>query len=511
MTGSDRSSPGKGVGPLVLAALVCASLCPVLFSPIPAMVDYPNHLARMYVLVRDGTASANPYYEAAWALYPDLAMDLLIPQFARLFDVETATRVFLLLSQSLVISGALALEWVVKKRTELAGFFALVFLYCLPFAWGFVNFEFSIGVSLWGIAFMLLILERPWPTRFFVNTVFVAVLFAAHFFGLGVYGATLGLCELCRAWKRKAAHSETALRLMLLAVPVLALLTAMQLTAGAVGFPGTNWYPAFKLLWPFRIMNGYSLTAAAVNMVILLGAIYIAGKRGYVQLETCGLWIAVGFAILYIAIPSRLFGTSFADLRILPVAGLVLPAFCTLSMPRRATLVAMLGASFIILLNVTIVLTVWLSYRSDYSALIDSFHKLARGAFVLVGSTGAGEDPPFQDLGEYPMYNAPTLAVAYADAFVPNLFAATGKQPIQMRPAVQRLGVSSAGPVPIALLRMIADGRTAPEIPSFISTWTRDYDYLYLLGRPIANPIPGLLEELFKSRRFVLYKIRRLP
>jgi hypothetical protein len=58
---------------------------------------------------------------------------------------------------------------------------------------------------------------------------------------------------------------------------------------------------------------------------------------------------------------------------------------------------------------------------------------------------------------------------------------------------------------------MIADGRTAPEIPSFISTWTRDYDYLYLLGRPIANPIPGLLEELFKSRRFVLYKIRRLP
>ncbi|MGC2715148.1 MAG: hypothetical protein WA366_17380, partial [Pseudolabrys sp.] len=74
------------------------------------MVDYPNHLARMYVLVREGTASENPHYQVVWALYPNLAMDLLVPMFAHLFSVETATRVFLLLSQCLIITGALAIE-----------------------------------------------------------------------------------------------------------------------------------------------------------------------------------------------------------------------------------------------------------------------------------------------------------------------------------------------------------------------------------------------------------------
>jgi hypothetical protein len=30
---------------------------------------------------------ANPYYEVTWALYPNLAMDLLVPQMARLISV----------------------------------------------------------------------------------------------------------------------------------------------------------------------------------------------------------------------------------------------------------------------------------------------------------------------------------------------------------------------------------------------------------------------------------------
>lgn len=94
----------------------------------------------MYILSQSGAANANPYYEAAWALYPNLAMDLMVPQIARLVSVENAMRLFLLSSQLLIIGGAVALERVVKGRVEFAGFAAVMFLYCLPFAWGFVNF-----------------------------------------------------------------------------------------------------------------------------------------------------------------------------------------------------------------------------------------------------------------------------------------------------------------------------------------------------------------------------------
>ena len=512
MTAKARAGSDRSVAIAVFALLAAASLLPVLLTPIPAMVDYPNHLARMYLLSRNGTPDANPYYEVAWALYPNLAMDLLIPQMARLISVENATRLFLLFSQLLIIGGALGLERVVKGRVHLAGFAALMFLYCLPFSWGFVNFEFGLGVTLWGIAAYLMVAERAWPVRFAVNAVFVAALFAAHFFSMGVYGATLGVYELWRARDRKVPHRDAALRLVVLAVPALALLWVMRLTAGSIGSEGTAWYLEFKPLWLFRIMNGYNLTVSAASALALVALLYVAARRGVLKLEPAGIWLAIGFAVLFLVIPSRLLGTSFADLRVLPAAALIIPAFCSLSLPgRRSTMAALAAVSAITLANLTVVYAVWLPYRADYASIIASFDKIERGSKVLVGDSGEGEDPPFNDLTRYPMVYAPTLATHYANAFVPNLFTAVGKQPVQARTAERRLAIPEGGPVPVRVLAAIAAGQALSGIPPFIRSWQRDYDYLYVLGPHVANPLPGLLEELDRSARFVLYKIRRTP
>jgi hypothetical protein len=509
-----RTRPGSDrfTAIVVLVLLAAASFLPVLLTPIPAMVDYPNHLARMYILSQNGTPDANPYYEVAWALYPNLAMDLLIPRMARLIGVENASRLFLLLSQLLIVGGALVLERVVKGRVHLAGFAALMFLYCLPFTWGFVNFEFGLGVALWGIAVYLSLVERAWPLRFVVNAVLVAALFAAHFFSLGVYGATLGFYELWRAHDRKLSYRDAASRLVMLVIPVLALFGVMQLTAGSIGSEGTTWAFEFKPLWLFRIMNGYNLTVSAASALALMISLYFAVKRGVLKLEPAGVWLAIGFALLYLAIPSTLLGTGFADLRVIPAAALILPAFCSLSLPsRRWTIAALTAVAGIALANLAVVYMVWLSYRADYASIIESFHKIDRGSRILVGGSGDGEDPPFNDLMRYPMSYAPTLAVHYANAFVPNLFTAVGKQPVLPRAAVQRLAIPYGGPMPIRVLAAIAAGQMPSDIPPFIGAWTRDYDYLYVLGPHVANPLPNLLEELDSSARFVLYKIRRAP
>ena len=424
-------------------------------------------------------------------------MDLLVPQMARLISVENATRLFLLLSQLLIVGGAVGLERVVKGRVHLAGFAALMFLYCLPFSWGFVNFEFGLGVALWGIAAYLMVAERAWPLRFVVNAVFVAALFAAHFFALGVYGATLGIYELWRAWDRNVSYRDAALRLAVLAVPPLALFWVMRLTAGSIGIEGTAWFFEFKPLWLLRIMNGYNLAVSAASALALVALLYSAARRGVLKLEPAGIWLAIGFALIFLALPSRLLGTGFADLRVIPAAALILPAFCSLSLPsRRSTMAALAAVSAITLANLTVVYAVWLPYRADYASIIASFHKIDRGSKVLVGSSGEGEDPPFNDLTQYPMFYAPTLAVPYADAFVPSLFTAVGKQPVQPRAAVQRLAIPEGGPVPMRVLAAIAAGLTSSDIPPFIRTWHRDYDYLYLLGPQVANPLPDRLEEL---------------
>jgi hypothetical protein len=502
----------EAVGGWVLALLIGAALAPVLLVSIPAMVDYPNHLARMYILAANGTPDGNPYYQVYWALYPNLAMDLIVPQWGRLIGVENATRVFLLLGQILIISGAIAVEFAVKGRSRLSGFAAVMFLYCLPFTWGFVNFEFALGVALWGIAAMLAIAERSWPLRLAANTLFVIALFAAHFFSLGVYGAVLGWHELWRAWQRRAPVRETALRLLILAVPAAAVLAVMAVTGGAIGNSGTHWHFGYKPLWLFSIMNGYNLKVSSVTAAVLIGWLYVAAKRGVLKFAPAGPWMAAGFALLYLAIPSQLFSSAFVDLRVLAAAAFIVPAFLTLSLPsRRWRLASLACASVVTLANLAVVYSVWLSYRIDYAEMIASFGKIEKGALVLVAHSGEGADPPLRDLTEYPIYNAPTLAVHYAQAFVPNLFTAAGEQPVRARPAMQRLDIPYGGPVPIAILAAIAAGKTPVGTPAFIRSWDRDFDYLYMLGPQRANPMPALLQEVARERRFILYKIIRRP
>src|ERR1700752_2640348 len=85
--------------------LLALAFLPTLLVEIPAMADYLNHLARMYLIANP---ASNPYYEVSCAFYPNLAMDLIVPKIARVMSVENAARAFFLLSQILVVAGAVA-------------------------------------------------------------------------------------------------------------------------------------------------------------------------------------------------------------------------------------------------------------------------------------------------------------------------------------------------------------------------------------------------------------------
>jgi hypothetical protein len=243
---------------------------------------------------------------------------------------------------------------------------------------------------------------------------------------------------------------------------------------------------------------------------VLIGFGYVAGKRGILRFAPGGLWLAIGFILLYLALPSRLFGTSFVDFRVIAAAAFILPAFCTLTLPSvKWNVAALATVAAVTLANLAVVYAVWLAYRADYAALIGSFQKIDKGSLVLIGTSGDGDDPPFDDLTQYPMAYGPTLAVHYANAFVPNLFTGEGKQPVKARANVARLAIPYGGPVPVAILAAIAAGKPLTGTPPFIASWHRDFNYLYVLGPKIENPMPAVLQELDRSARFVLYKIRK--
>jgi hypothetical protein len=493
---------------LVVFFLLALSIGPVFAVDLPAMRDYPNHLAVASVLSRSGTDEANPFYQIALTFNTNLAMELVVPPLARLMGLGAAGKTFLLLSQLLVIGGAMAIERVVRGRLELSPLAAALFLYSLPFAWGFLNFEFGLGVALCAIAAWLAMEDR-WPfARACAHIVLVVILFVAHLLALGIYGATVGLHELWRMRSGRASVGQTLLNMSVLAAPVAVVLGAMLVGGHAVAGAAnqTEWRFDLKPQWIFEAMNGYSLVLSCAGTVLILYAAFVLSRRGYLKLVESGAWIAAGFVILYVAVPARFMDTAFNDVRIVTAAALILPGFLRLSLPSPAwRRTAFWMASGLTLVNLALVWWVWLSFRPAYAEIIASFDRLAKDSTVLVADSYP-PGKPGGGLGDYPFYHAPTLAVVYANALVASLFTYPGDRPVTLRPAYSDFAQSGLLAPKVVLLPDIASG-AYEDLPEYLRSWPKKYDYIYVLGPRTANPMPLVLHELSAGSRFVLYQV----
>src|ERR1700739_669997 len=115
-------------GFFLLAAMLLAPIWIVAFPP---LLDYPNHLARAFVLahLNDSHFSFREFYRSDWGAYPYLGMDASLAILDRLFPIETAGRVFL----SLCVLALPAAAWFflrqVHPESEFAPLWALLISY----------------------------------------------------------------------------------------------------------------------------------------------------------------------------------------------------------------------------------------------------------------------------------------------------------------------------------------------------------------------------------------------
>src|SRR5579863_34980 len=100
-------------GALILAAMLLLPIWAVAFSP---LLDYPNHLARAFVLahLNDSHFSFREFYRADWGAYPYLGMDASLALLSRLFPIETAGRVYL----SLCVLALPAAAWFFLRQAQ---------------------------------------------------------------------------------------------------------------------------------------------------------------------------------------------------------------------------------------------------------------------------------------------------------------------------------------------------------------------------------------------------------
>jgi len=496
----------------LIALLIAISIIPTLVVSIPAMEDYLNHLSRIYILVTSGTSEANPYYQVSWALYPYLAMDTFVPLLSRFMNVETAGKIFVLTSQILIIIGACSLELSVKGKHEISIIAALLTLPSMPFSLGLVNFEFGMGLALFGIASWISLSRlKKYQARAVAHIFFSSVIFLAHFFALGIYGLVIGIFE-CRKIIESRFNGWRVLKIFLtLLCPLVFMLVLMLLTGATIGENQNEWRFGWKPVWPLLFLNGYSVTLAASSACALAILLFYGVLKRHLSLSPDGKWIGVCFLLSFIAIPFQLFGSRMADIRMITAAFLILPAFTSAS-PRARSFGFFAAAVIvpIIIVNSGYVGYVWASYQSDYKAIKASFALIREKSFVLVGSTQMTNSSV---LMEAPMWRAPTLAVYYAKAFVSCLYTVPGTHAVEVRPELRHLDVNakteSYEPPPLASLKRIAEGENVLDAPEYIRNWQNDFDYLYLLGPHSPNTLPNTLVEIVTDRRFTLYRIQR--
>lgn len=483
---------------LFLAAAVPLWLCDIL-----PLFDYPNHLARMYLLAHlAGSPALREFYTLAWHPLPNLAMDALVPPFLQLVPLELAGRLFVMLIFFLMTGSAACLHRVLFGRWSAWSCLAFLLLYNRILLWGFLNYLFGAGLALFALAGWIGLRRHPLIVRLTAGLIFALVLFFAHLMAFGVYGLLVFGYELgCwrrERWRVGAASAQLAIA-GLPFLPGLALLLLSPVgEGGAVSFAA----PWRKLDLLFSIFDLYDRPFDVACFAIAVLGLALALARRWVRLAPAIVVPLALLAAVYIAMPSQLLTASGADRRLPVMLALVLCAGADWVAPSTRTGRRFLAASVILLLvRLAEVAYVWHGSGREYDALLAGLDTVPAGSRIAV----AFPDDAVNSVAT-PLVHLPTLAIARRQAFVPTLFAYPTQQPIALRPAWRALADTLP---PGALWAAFAERK--PLDPAERAALNR-FDYVVFLDRkPFALSDTMGLTPAFIAPRFQLYRLHAVP
>lgn len=495
------------------AALTVIVLVPVFLVRVPPLADYVNHLARMYVISAQGKdAHLDAFYSIEWQLIPNLAMDLIVPVFARVLDVYHAGQVFTAFTVLTLVTGPMAVHFALYRRLNAFPLVAFVVVYNGIFLFGMMNFLLGVGLASWGTAIWIGMRDQALVRRLVVSTLFCLVLFVCHLYAVGLYGLAIGAFEIW-AWsgRRFRLDRRLAADVAALIVPVLPLVPLLMGSAtwGLVG--DYAWLPQSKMEGLELVFRTYVDTHDLALMSCLALALAWALHRGIVSVHGAAFPLAVfGFAV-FLAMPYTLFGSEMADQR-MPVALLMLLiGFVHLDPEDKWS-----KAGFLVLVTFFAVLRVgdvtlhWQKIERIYDDVRASLVDVPRGAKILVAHA---DDPHGTQAEQDAISHSPSLATIERSSLVSTAFATKGKQIMRVRKAFQaQVDVEDGEPPSISQLIAAAFVREddAPR-DHFWDEWTIEDDYVFVLHteREADNPDPDTLSLVHDGRGFQLYRVKK--
>lgn len=322
-------------------ALIClASTVPLLVVDFPPLTDLYGHLGR-YAVQTDlaNRPALQPYYSYDWQLIGNLGADLLVEVLHPLLGLEPAVRFIVILTQFLAAAGILLISKEIHGRITPFAIAALPLIYGLPFNFGFLNFSLSMALAM--LAFVAWLRLRRGANGIAARAwlgLGGAAIWVCHTFGWAFLGLLCGsylLAEMFAARKNPLVTVRTVIGecwpLLLPVVPMLLWRT------GAGGIDADGWALTFKLKWFVSAFRTKWVTLDVASLIFVVFLIYWAIRH-----KTARLSVHLGIAMVvilvcFLALPVRVFGSAYADMRLLPYGLIVaLLAISTRGLSSRA-------------------------------------------------------------------------------------------------------------------------------------------------------------------------------
>jgi hypothetical protein len=497
---------------LCLVLAVLATMLPLIYPPIPPLVDLIGHMGRYRVeLDLNQSPFLQHYYDYHWAAIGNLGVDLLIIPLGKLFGLEPAVKLIVIAIPPLTAAGFMWVAREVHGRIPPTAFFALPFIYGFPFLFGFVNFALSVALAFlaFGLWLRLGRLDRT-TLRGWLFLPISLVVFFAHTYGWGLLGLmcfsadAVRLHDRGKAWWR--AGIEAALHTSVMAVPILIMLIWRSETHGGQTADWFDWkvkwmwiYSAFRDRWKW-----FDIASVIVPALVFLYAIAnrIFGRS--LTLSRNLAFSAIVLAISFVIIPRIVFGSAYADMRLAPylmAVALLAIRFRGALNGKTAHVLAVLGLLFFATRTAANTVSLVLA-ANDQTAKLRAIDHMPVGARVitLTGMPCTAYWPPLRNA------HLGAMVIVRRDGFSNDQWLLEGVNLLDLK--YRAAGYFAADPSQLVRPNHCFDRLHRMIDQSLAALPRNDFDYVWLIDVPPYDPT--LLEGtqlVWRGPGSVLYRL----
>ncbi|HTF76202.1 MAG TPA: hypothetical protein VK620_18040 [Bradyrhizobium sp.] len=512
--GAFRPSLPWLLGALLLAGVLAV---PFVLVDVPPVLDYPNHLARYFVLSHPGDPVLSLMYAPHWRLLPNLGMDVLGAGLLKVTPVHVGGRLLLALSLFAPVIGVIVYHVVAFNRFSYWPLASGVVAYNGVFHLGFMNFLLSVGLAFAGAAAWIALRRRGGRSiAAVVAAVAAAVIFLCHIFGLLLFALLICAEEAARLLNAKRSGDlgvaevvRTGAMLTFALSPAVILYIASPLGGGAASIGA---WRGFQKLW--TVFTPFMTTS--VNLTLITGiavfsvAVICWRNAVFAPATTPAL---VTLALLFLIAPSTLKGGTFVDVRLALMLGLFMFAGVQ---PRLTSAHArMAGLIFVILIAVRAgyISATWIEHRQDLADLRAAMAPVKPAARVLVarGHPGHITEAALPERALPGIYrldgHLAALLVVERRAFWPLMFADPTQQPLEVRAHYAGISQPTAEPVEWSVLSQDHFSDDTLGNARYLTNWRANFDQVLLIDPSPPVSLPRGLKPAVTTPFAILYDI----